>query len=65
MAKGFVKLRSEDRKNFIDLEARVEGPDKISVRTGIVDGKDEWLLGFTIIEIEALYHFSQLVKNNK
>lgn len=53
---GYIKLRSEDREGFIDLEVQVS-EDIVFVKNDIVD------LGFTIGEIEALYHFSQILKN--
>lgn len=56
---GYINLKSENREGFIDLEVQVSG-DIIYVND------DNEGLGFTIEEIEALYHFSQILRvNNK
>jgi hypothetical protein len=54
--KDYINLKSEDRKGFKDLEVRLEG-DIIFVKDSCGD------LGFTVGEVEALYNFAQIVKN--
>lgn len=62
---GYINLKSEDKKGYYDLEVMVRDKDVIGVKTDIrgFDGY-RYDLNFTIAEIEALYNFAQILKNN-
>lgn len=63
---GYINLKSESLEDFYDLEIEVRNDNVIGVKTNIIDQDGfRHFLGFTVEEIEALYHFSQLVRLKK